>query len=121
LQRRAGRPTKDGIMATKTIGTVELPSGEAIPVLGQGTWAFAEGGRPREQKIAALRHALDLERGLALARGAAAALAQEALELTREHVARRKLRRVGAALLFVGRALELLDERLHVGVHLDGA
>ena len=50
-----------------------------------------------------------------------AALAQEALELAGEHVARGQLGRVGARLLLVGGALEPLDERLHVRVHLDGA
>ena len=53
--------------------------------------------------------------------GSLAALAQEALELAREHVAGRERARVGAARLLVGGALEPLDERLHVRVELDGA
>jgi diketogulonate reductase-like aldo/keto reductase len=43
-----------------TTATIPLPSGESIPVLGQGTWGYAEGVRPRAQEIAALRHALHL-------------------------------------------------------------
>ena len=46
--------------------------------------------------------------------GRVAALAQEALELAREHVAGRQLRGIGAALLLVRGPLELLHERLHV-------
>jgi diketogulonate reductase-like aldo/keto reductase len=38
----------------------KLPSGEAVPVLGQGTWYLGEGLRPREDEIAALRLGLDL-------------------------------------------------------------
>ena len=44
----------DAVRATK------LPSGEAVPVLGQGTWYLGEGLRPREDEIAALRLGLDL-------------------------------------------------------------
>ena len=40
--------------------TVSLPSGEAIPVLGQGTWHFAEHLSRRSDEIDALRHGLDL-------------------------------------------------------------
>ncbi|WP_308201416.1 aldo/keto reductase [Sphaerisporangium perillae] len=43
-----------------TMRTVALPSGEAIPVLGQGTWHMAEDPALREQEIAALRLGLDL-------------------------------------------------------------
>ena len=56
--------------------------------------------------------------GLGLVR---AALAQEALELARQQVARRELGRVRRGLLLVGGALEPLDEGLHVRVHLDRA
>lgn len=38
----------------------KLPSGEAVPVLGQGTWHFAEDPRRRADEIAALRTGLDL-------------------------------------------------------------
>jgi diketogulonate reductase-like aldo/keto reductase len=37
-----------------------LPSGEAIPVLGQGTWHFAEDATRRGDEIAALRAGIDL-------------------------------------------------------------
>jgi diketogulonate reductase-like aldo/keto reductase len=39
---------------------VQLPSGEAIPALGQGTWHMAEDPRHREDEIRALRTGLDL-------------------------------------------------------------
>ena len=40
--------------------TVELPSGETVPQLGQGTWRMGENARKREGEIAALRLGLDL-------------------------------------------------------------
>jgi diketogulonate reductase-like aldo/keto reductase len=40
--------------------TVKLPSGERIPVLGQGTWHLAEVPARREEEILALRRGLDL-------------------------------------------------------------
>jgi len=46
------------------IGEIALPSGESIPVLGQGTRGLAEGRHPVDRKIAALRVGLDL--GLSL-------------------------------------------------------
>ena len=49
---------------TTTMRTVKLPSGEAIPVLGQGTWEMGEGPRHREAEVAALR--LGLELGMTL-------------------------------------------------------
>jgi diketogulonate reductase-like aldo/keto reductase len=42
------------------IRTVNLPSGEGIPVLGQGTWGMAEDARRRDDEIAALRLGVDL-------------------------------------------------------------
>lgn len=47
-------------MSTTPIRTTTLPSGEEIPVLGQGTWAMAEHPRRREDEIASLRLGLDL-------------------------------------------------------------
>ena len=44
--------------------TIELPSGQAIPVLGMGTWRMGENGQRRQNEIAALRHGLQL--GLSL-------------------------------------------------------
>jgi diketogulonate reductase-like aldo/keto reductase len=42
------------------VPTTALPGGEAVPVLGQGTWNMAEGKRPAREEIAALRLGLDL-------------------------------------------------------------
>jgi diketogulonate reductase-like aldo/keto reductase len=43
-----------------SVRTIQLPSGETVPVLGQGTWHFAEDSRRRQDEIAALRAGLDL-------------------------------------------------------------
>ncbi len=42
------------------VPTTALPGGEAVPVLGQGTWNMAEGQRPAREEIAALQLGLDL-------------------------------------------------------------
>jgi diketogulonate reductase-like aldo/keto reductase len=75
----------DAIRATK------LPSGEAVPVLGQGTWYLGEGLRPREVEIAALQLGLDL--GITLidtaemyGNGAAETLVGEAIAGRRDEV-----------------------------------
>ena len=39
---------------------VTLPSGEAVPQLGQGTWHMGESGRARPEEVAALKLGLDL-------------------------------------------------------------
>jgi diketogulonate reductase-like aldo/keto reductase len=39
---------------------LRLPSGEELPVLGQGTWGMGERGSDRAAEVAALRHGLDL-------------------------------------------------------------
>lgn len=44
--------------------TIELSSGQAIPVLGMGTWRMGEHHQHRQREIEALRHGLDL--GLSL-------------------------------------------------------
>lgn len=44
--------------------TLQLPSGQTIPVLGMGTWRMGESARNRQSEIAALRHGLAL--GLSL-------------------------------------------------------
>src|SRR3982074_173761 len=71
--------------------TTKLPSGEAIPVLGQGTWHMAEHPRRRAEEIAALRCGLDL--GMTLidtaemyADGAAEQLVGEAIAGRRDEV-----------------------------------
>src|SRR3984893_16744576 len=42
------------------VRTTRLPSGEAVPVLGQGTWHLAEDPRRRKDEIAALNLGIDL-------------------------------------------------------------
>ncbi|TIL27445.1 aldo/keto reductase [Mesorhizobium sp.] len=43
-----------------TIRTTTLPSGEAVPVLGQGTWKMGEDARRHADEVNALKLALDL-------------------------------------------------------------
>ncbi len=47
-------------MSEAAIRTVRLPSGEAVPALGQGTWRMAEDPARRKHEIAALRLGVDL-------------------------------------------------------------
>jgi len=47
-------------MSSTEIRTLALPSGEAVPVLGQGTWSMGEDRKRRAQEVAALRLGLDL-------------------------------------------------------------
>jgi diketogulonate reductase-like aldo/keto reductase len=42
------------------VRTTRLPSGEAVPVLGQGTWHLGENAARRREEIAALRLGIDL-------------------------------------------------------------
>ncbi len=44
--------------------TLQLPSGQTVPVLGMGTWQMGEQAQNRQSEITALRHGLDL--GLSL-------------------------------------------------------
>ena len=44
----------------RAIPTTKFPSGEKVPVLGQGTWRLAEGRHSRSQEIEALRLGIDL-------------------------------------------------------------
>jgi diketogulonate reductase-like aldo/keto reductase len=78
-------------MSAVAIRTIDLPSGEAVPVLGQGTWGLAEGAHPRADEAAALRLGLDL--GMTLidtaemyAGGGAEKLVGEAIAGRREEV-----------------------------------
>ncbi|MDB5561238.1 MAG: oxidoreductase protein [Hyphomicrobiales bacterium] len=48
----------------EALATIDLPSGEALPVLGQGTWGMGEDPRRRDEEIAALQ--LGLEMGMRL-------------------------------------------------------
>jgi diketogulonate reductase-like aldo/keto reductase len=45
---------------TRSIETVTLPTGEAIPKLGQGTWEMGERANARKDEIAALRAGVEL-------------------------------------------------------------
>jgi diketogulonate reductase-like aldo/keto reductase len=70
---------------------VTLPSGDAMPALGQGTWRMAERPERRSQEIAALR--LGIELGMTLidtaemyADGAAEELVAEAVQGQRDRV-----------------------------------
>ncbi|GIG87338.1 aldo/keto reductase [Plantactinospora endophytica] len=78
-------------MTERHVPTVTLPSGEAIPALGQGTWGMAEDPRRRDDEIAALRAGVDA--GLTLvdtaevyADGGAEELVREALGDRREEI-----------------------------------
>jgi diketogulonate reductase-like aldo/keto reductase len=46
-------------MSAFDLPTVELPSGEKVPQLGQGTWRMGENARKREAEVAALKLGLD--------------------------------------------------------------
>ena len=78
-------------MPTRTVPTVRLPAGEAIPVMGLGTWHMAENRARRQAEIDALRLGLDV--GLRLidtaemyADGATEVLVGEAIAGRREDV-----------------------------------
>ena len=47
-------------MAGQAIPTTKLPSGEAIPVFGLGTWRMGEDRRVRKDEVAALRLGIEL-------------------------------------------------------------
>ena len=79
------------MLSATAVRTVKFPSGETVPVLGQGTWHFAEDGHRREEEIHALRIGLDL--GMTLidtaemyADGGAEELVGEAIEGRRNDV-----------------------------------
>jgi diketogulonate reductase-like aldo/keto reductase len=78
-------------MTQTAMRAIELPSGEGMPVLGQGTWGMAEDARRREDEIASLR--LGLELGMTLidtaemyADGGAEMLVGEAIAGRRDEV-----------------------------------
>jgi diketogulonate reductase-like aldo/keto reductase len=48
------------MLLTSTVRNTALPSGEAVPVLGQGTWGLAEQLHPHNQEVAALQLGIDL-------------------------------------------------------------
>jgi diketogulonate reductase-like aldo/keto reductase len=47
-------------MAVLTVRGVDLPSGETIPALGQGSWHLGQGRHPRAEELQALRVGIDL-------------------------------------------------------------
>jgi diketogulonate reductase-like aldo/keto reductase len=91
--RSAARSVRShqGRRQASAVPTALLPSGAAVPILGQGTWQMAEDPRLRDTEIAALRHGLDL--GMTLidtaemyADGAAEELVGEAIAGRRREV-----------------------------------
>jgi diketogulonate reductase-like aldo/keto reductase len=75
----------------RVVPKVSLPSGEAVPQLGQGTWGMGESWQKRKEEAAALRLGLDL--GMTLidtaemyANGTAEEVVAEAIEGRREEV-----------------------------------
>jgi diketogulonate reductase-like aldo/keto reductase len=79
------------LMSTQAIPTVRLPAGEAIPVMGLGTWYLGENPARRASELAALRLGIDL--GLTLidtaemyGSGAAEVLVGEAIAGRRDEV-----------------------------------
>jgi diketogulonate reductase-like aldo/keto reductase len=78
-------------VATAAIRTLSLPSGERIPVLGQGTWELGEDPAERAEELRSVR--LGIELGLTLidtaetyGDGAAEELVAEAIEGHRDEV-----------------------------------
>src|SRR5262245_10334207 len=47
-------------LAQNTLPATSLPSGEAVPALGQGTWGMGEDPKKRAEEAAVLRLGLDL-------------------------------------------------------------
>lgn len=73
------------------VPAIQLPSGEAVPMLGQGTWGMGENARRRQDEVASLRLGLDL--GMTLidtaemyANGGAEEVVAEAIEGRRNEV-----------------------------------
>src|SRR4249919_3724218 len=78
-------------MPDNALRTTRLPSGETVPVLGQGTWFMGDKVRQRKDEIAALQ--LGIELGMTLidtaemyGNGAAEKLVGEAIAGRREDV-----------------------------------
>jgi diketogulonate reductase-like aldo/keto reductase len=71
-----------------TVRTTELPSGEAVPVLGQGTWGLGESVHPRKQEIEALQVGIDL--GMTLVDTAEMYASGEAEKVVGEAIAGRR-------------------------------
>jgi diketogulonate reductase-like aldo/keto reductase len=64
--------------------TTRLPSGEEVPVLGQGTWGFGEHPANRQHEIDALRFGIEIDTAEMYGSGAAEEVVGKALEGRRE-------------------------------------
>src|SRR5262245_41309045 len=76
---------------TTAVPTINLPSGDAIPVIGLGTWMMGESSRQKEDEVAALRLGLDLGMNLIdtaemYARGGSERVVAEAIAGRRDKV-----------------------------------
>jgi diketogulonate reductase-like aldo/keto reductase len=60
LIRRSTHCRRGGGFMASPMRTISLPSGDQIPVLGQGTWGLGESRARRSSEIAALRRGLDI-------------------------------------------------------------
>lgn len=47
-------------MAVTTLPTVQLPAGQRIPILGQGTWHLGQGRHPHSDELRAIQEGIDL-------------------------------------------------------------
>jgi diketogulonate reductase-like aldo/keto reductase len=76
------------MMSVATVRATSLPSGEVVPVLGQGTWGLAEGKNTWADEVSALRTGLDL--GMTLIDAAEMYADGRAEELVAEAIAGRR-------------------------------
>jgi diketogulonate reductase-like aldo/keto reductase len=76
------------MMSVATVRATSLPSGEVVPVLGQGTWGLAEGKHDWADEVSALRTGLDL--GMTLIDTAEMYAGGRAEELTGEAISGRR-------------------------------
>ena len=76
------------MMSVATVRATSLPSGEVVPVLGQGTWGLAEGKHKWADEVSALRTGLDL--GMTLIDTAETYADGRAEELVAEAIAGRR-------------------------------
>jgi diketogulonate reductase-like aldo/keto reductase len=76
------------MMSVATVRATSLPSGEVVPVLGQGTWGLAEGEHKWTDEVSALRTGLDL--GMTLIDTAEMYAGGRAEELVAEAIAGRR-------------------------------
>jgi len=75
-------------MAVITLPQVKLPSGDVVPVLGQGTWHLGQGRHPHSEELRALQAGIDL--GMTLIDTAEMYGAGAAEELVGEAIAGRR-------------------------------